>query len=66
MQVGFIGLGSQGGPMARPDRRSRLPDDAVGAPAATLEPFADTAAQGRRFAGRTRRGQRPGLPVRGR
>ena len=45
MRVGFIGLGSQGGPDGTPDRRGRLRAHVVGAPACILEPYADTAAK---------------------
>ena len=48
MRVGFIGLGSQGGPMARRIVDAGYETDAVGAPARRLEPYADTAAK---FAG---------------
>ena len=57
MRVGFIGLGSQGGPMARGSSRAATrprcgPD---GRP--VLEPYADTAAKPRRLPGRAGRRQ---------
>ncbi|MGO9508739.1 MAG: NAD(P)-dependent oxidoreductase [Mycobacterium sp.] len=45
MRVGFIGLGSQGGPMARRIVEAGYPTTLWARHAATLEPFADTAAQ---------------------
>ena len=45
MQVGFIGLGSQGGPMARRIIEGGYPTTLWARRPATLEPFADTAAK---------------------
>ncbi|OBA84313.1 6-phosphogluconate dehydrogenase [Mycobacterium sp. 1164966.3] len=45
MRVGFIGLGSQGGPMARRIVQAGYPTTLWARRPATLEPFADTAAQ---------------------
>ena len=64
MRVGFIGLGSQGGPMARRIVEGGFPTTLWARRPATLEPFADTAGQDRRVTGRARRGQRSGLPLR--
>lgn len=44
MRVGFIGLGSQGGPMARRIIQAGYPTTLWARRAATLEPFADTPA----------------------
>ena len=66
MHVGFIGLGSQGGPMAGRIIDAGFPTTLWARRPASLEPFAGTAADSRRIAGRTRRGQRSRLPVRGR
>jgi 3-hydroxyisobutyrate dehydrogenase len=44
MRVGFIGLGSQGGPMARRILEAGFPTTLWARRAATLEPFASTAA----------------------
>ncbi|WP_280319009.1 NAD(P)-dependent oxidoreductase [Nocardia wallacei] len=44
MRVGFIGLGSQGGPMARRIAESGYPTTLWARRAASLEPFADTPA----------------------
>ncbi|MGA9678314.1 MAG: NAD(P)-binding domain-containing protein, partial [Mycobacterium sp.] len=45
MQVGFIGLGSQGGPMARRIIEARYRTTLWARRPETLEPFADTAAK---------------------
>jgi 3-hydroxyisobutyrate dehydrogenase-like beta-hydroxyacid dehydrogenase len=45
MQVGFIGLGSQGGPMARRIIEAGYPTTLWARRPATLEPFADTPAE---------------------
>jgi 3-hydroxyisobutyrate dehydrogenase len=45
IRVGFIGLGSQGGPMARRIVEGGYPTTLWARRAATLEPFADTAAK---------------------
>ncbi len=45
MHVGFIGLGSQGGPMARRIVEAGYPTTLWARRAASLEPFADTAAE---------------------
>ncbi|EUA51074.1 NAD binding domain of 6-phosphogluconate dehydrogenase family protein [Mycobacterium xenopi 3993] len=45
MQVGFIGLGSQGGPMARRIVEAGYPTTLWARRATSLEPFADTAAK---------------------
>ena len=45
MQIGFIGLGSQGGPMARRIVESGYPTTLWARRSATLEPFADTPAK---------------------
>jgi 3-hydroxyisobutyrate dehydrogenase len=45
MRIGFIGLGSQGGPMARRIVEAGYPTTLWARRAETLEPFADTAAQ---------------------
>jgi 3-hydroxyisobutyrate dehydrogenase-like beta-hydroxyacid dehydrogenase len=45
MRIGFIGLGSQGGPMARRIAEAGYEMTPWARRAATLEPFADTAAQ---------------------
>jgi 3-hydroxyisobutyrate dehydrogenase-like beta-hydroxyacid dehydrogenase len=45
MQVGFIGLGSQGGPMARRIVESGYPTTLWARRSATLEPFTDTPAK---------------------
>ena len=64
MRVGFIGLGSQGGPMARRIVEGGYDLTLWARRPATLEPFADTAAKTARFTGRVGGRQRPGLPVR--
>lgn len=45
MRVGFIGLGSQGGPMARAIVEAGVPTTLWARRAASLEPYADTAAK---------------------
>lgn len=45
MHVGFIGLGSQGGPMARAIVEAGIPTTLWARRAASLEPYADTAAK---------------------
>lgn len=45
MRVGFIGLGSQGGPMARAIVEAGIPTTLWARRAASLEPYADTAAK---------------------
>ena len=45
MRVGFIGLGSQGGPMARAIVEAGIPTTLWARRSAALEPYADTAAQ---------------------
>ena len=56
-RVGFIGLGSQGGPMARRIVESGYPLTIWARRPESLEPYADTAAAGRVHARRARRGQ---------
>ena len=55
MQVGFIGLGSQGAPDGAADHRGRLPDDTVGTQ--TRDPRAVC-----RHPGEGRRDHRPNSP----
>ena len=64
MRVGFIGLGSQGGPMARRIVEQGFATTLWARRAVTLEPFADTAADVAALAARARRGERPGLRLR--
>ena len=56
--------GQSGRPHGAADRRGRLRDDAVGAPARDPRAVRRHRGQARRVTGRTRRGQRSGLPVR--
>ena len=64
MRVGFIGLGSQGGPMARRIVEGGYDLTLWARRPATLEPFADTAAKTAGSPAELGGRQRPGLPVR--
>ena len=66
MRVGFIGLGSQGGPMARRIVEGGFETTLWARRATSLEPYADTAAKTAGSPGRVGRRQRSGVPVRGR
>ncbi len=57
MRVGFIGLGSQGGPMARRIVDAGYATTLWARRPESLEPFADTAASGGGDAGRAGRRQ---------
>ena len=57
-------VGQPGRPDGPADHRGRLSDDAVGAPTRDARAVRRHPGEGRRVTGRTRRGQRPGLPVR--
>ena len=66
MRVGFIGLGSQGGPMARAIVEAGYETTLWARRAASLEPYADTAAKYADSPRRAGRQQRHRLPLRGR
>ena len=66
MRVGFIGLGSQGGPMARRIVEGGYDTDAVGAQTRHARAVRRHRREDRWITRRTGRRQRPGLPVRGR
>ena len=65
MRVGFIGLGSQGGPMAGRIVEAGFPTTLWARRPAVTGTVRRHRRQGRRIAGRTRRRQRSRLPVRG-